>query len=591
MVAITVFSMSAAQSLVDITTSAAAAPAVTWKTFNEKNGLYSIQIPSNWYAEKVAEEDKGAPIDNIFRYTKGDSWAYFDIMFDNDPLYTNGQDAIDADIASLSGQKNFKVIQPTECEKYNLGGLKACSSVYTYLMDDDNSPRTILDVVAFDPNGIMYSMAFVTSNDIWDKFLPVGEYMSSTLKVNDNKLKSMLNVIPKSTSTSNSTDIDNILTNDLPTIPTNSLDNSSNNFSPITNNSKTENTTTNMIIPENQNASFQHDIFNSNETENLTSSSITIPSGASTKNHISFEPDMLTVTEDSIITIFNNDISPHTVTSGKDPKDVTRGKSFDSGIIMPGQTAKINLSNINTGNYSFYCTIHPFMNGTIQIVNQGYVNNNLPSIDNVTNSTLVVSTENFYGNYQALELNNHGVDLMKVGNYDEAISDFDKALKIEPGVPLLYVNKGIALDSKGERQQAIENFDKALNIDSKYWNALGQKGFVYMELRQYDKAIQYLDEALDVNPNSVTDLNNKGYILYLQGHLDQALATINKALEIEPNNIPTLKNKLLILMESNDFDQSLGIMNKILEIDPTDPDMLDIKNYLNNTKGDNNTYA
>ncbi|MBA3749607.1 MAG: hypothetical protein H0X03_01680 [Nitrosopumilus sp.] len=42
---------------------------VTWKTFEEKNGLYTIQIPSNWYPEKLDEVDKIVPIDDMFRYT------------------------------------------------------------------------------------------------------------------------------------------------------------------------------------------------------------------------------------------------------------------------------------------------------------------------------------------------------------------------------------------------------------------------------------------------------------------------------------------------------------------------------------------
>ena len=46
---------------------------VTWNSFEEKDGLFSIQIPSNWNEEEIPEEEKLAPIDYLFRYAdKGD---------------------------------------------------------------------------------------------------------------------------------------------------------------------------------------------------------------------------------------------------------------------------------------------------------------------------------------------------------------------------------------------------------------------------------------------------------------------------------------------------------------------------------------
>jgi hypothetical protein len=65
----------------------------------------------------------------------------------------------------------------------------------------------------------------------------------------------------------------------------------------------------------------------------------------------------------SSVTWINDDESFHTVTSGsilKGPNGI-----FNSGILAP----KVNWSRTfnNEGNFTYYCTIHPYMDGTIRV--------------------------------------------------------------------------------------------------------------------------------------------------------------------------------------------------------------------------------
>jgi hypothetical protein len=166
---------------------------VTWKTFEENTGLYTIQIPSNWYPEKLVDADKVAPIDDIIRYTgKGDSFAYMEIAFSGS-LYKDAKEATDAVITAIQNYDNFQLLTPTECDKYTINGIQACSNEVTFKLKDENQ-RTVLTVIATDQNGIQHDITFVASNDIYDRFIPVGEYMISSLKVDTNILLATLNM-------------------------------------------------------------------------------------------------------------------------------------------------------------------------------------------------------------------------------------------------------------------------------------------------------------------------------------------------------------------------------------------------------------
>ena len=94
---------------------------------------------------------------------------------------------------------------------------------------------------------------------------------------------------------------------------------------------------------------------------------LTIPSGASTQGNPSYTPATLTVKKGDVVTITNTDTAPHTVTSGATPDDPKNAKLFDTSLIMPGKTAKINTASLAPGDYPFHCQVHPYMKGTLTV--------------------------------------------------------------------------------------------------------------------------------------------------------------------------------------------------------------------------------
>jgi cytochrome c oxidase subunit II len=94
---------------------------------------------------------------------------------------------------------------------------------------------------------------------------------------------------------------------------------------------------------------------------------LSIPSGASTQGNPAYSPATLSVKKGDVITVTNNDNAPHTVTSGSSATDPKNGKLFDTSLIMPGKTAKIDTAKLATGTYPFHCTVHTFMTGTLTV--------------------------------------------------------------------------------------------------------------------------------------------------------------------------------------------------------------------------------
>jgi len=95
--------------------------------------------------------------------------------------------------------------------------------------------------------------------------------------------------------------------------------------------------------------------------------SISIPAGAATPGNPAYAPDTLTVKKGDVITVTNDDTAPHTATSGSGPEDPNSAQLFDTSIMMAGDTAQIDTASLEPADYAYYCTVHPFMKGTITV--------------------------------------------------------------------------------------------------------------------------------------------------------------------------------------------------------------------------------
>lgn len=82
--------------------------------------------------------------------------------------------------------------------------------------------------------------------------------------------------------------------------------------------------------------------------------------GVITIQNFAFQPTTLTVAPGTTITVVNKDSTAHTVTDTASPA------AFDTGDIAAGATVTFTAPS-KAGSYSYDCTIHPFMHGTLTV--------------------------------------------------------------------------------------------------------------------------------------------------------------------------------------------------------------------------------
>ncbi|MCP2727674.1 tetratricopeptide repeat protein, partial [Symplocastrum sp. BBK-W-15] len=122
------------------------------------------------------------------------------------------------------------------------------------------------------------------------------------------------------------------------------------------------------------------------------------------------------------------------------------------------------------------------------------------------------------------------------GDFDLAITDYNKAIQLNPKLAEAFYNRGVAYGSLMKYNSAIADYNKALKLNPKFADAFINRGFAYSEKGEYDRAIADYNEALKLNPkNADADaFNNRGVAYYKRGEYDRAITDYNEAIKLNP---------------------------------------------------------
>ena len=147
-----------------------------------------------------------------------------------------------------------------------------------------------------------------------------------------------------------------------------------------------------------------------------------------------------------------------------------------------------------------------------------------------------------------------GISETNEGKFDEALESLDKAIVLNPYMPLAYFSKGIVYHNLRKFEEAYENYTKALNHDSKMTDAYFNRAQALLvndnlsgedlrlALKDFDKAIELDDKFIDAYYYAaVVEKKLKNY--------SSALTYLDKAIEIDPNAIHSKALKKLLLQK------------------------------------------
>ena len=124
---------------------------------------------------------------------------------------------------------------------------------------------------------------------------------------------------------------------------------------------------------------------------------------------------------------------------------------------------------------------------------------------------------------------NQGMAFYEKGQYDRAITYFNKALEINPRYAPAYTVRCDVYLVKGQLEQALSDCNKAIEINPRDAEAYSFRGHAYAEKGQYDKAIADFTKAIEINPRDAVAYNNRGFAYLFKREYEKAWDDVHKA--------------------------------------------------------------
>lgn len=172
----------------------------------------------------------------------------------------------------------------------------------------------------------------------------------------------------------------------------------------------------------------------------------------------------------------------------------------------------------------------------------------------------------------ALALYRRGAALDGLGQSDRALQDYNRAIQLDPKLPLAFYGRGILLATRERAYtRAIRDFDKVLQLEPNNVDALIRRGDAYSQLGDFGHAIGDLDRAVQLAPDNVEAYVYRGLANDRRGEKTLAGADVGMALKIDPRNVDALRNRGALHATSGQQDLAIRDLNAAIALQPNDP--------------------
>ena len=177
---------------------------------------------------------------------------------------------------------------------------------------------------------------------------------------------------------------------------------------------------------------------------------------------------------------------------------------------------------------------------------------------------------------QALRINpdyaeahsNLGNALRQAGRAAEAVEHFEQVVRIEPDIAEAHNNLGAALAQAGMIEEAITQYAQALQIRPDYAEAHYNLGSALLQVGQNQEAIEQLEQALRIKPDYADAHCNLGVALVGLGKPQEAMGHWEQALQIKPDYADAHNNLGIALAQAGRIPEAIKHWEHALQVKP-----------------------
>ncbi|MCY3794635.1 MAG: tetratricopeptide repeat protein, partial [Gammaproteobacteria bacterium] len=157
---------------------------------------------------------------------------------------------------------------------------------------------------------------------------------------------------------------------------------------------------------------------------------------------------------------------------------------------------------------------------------------------------------------------------------DRAISEYSKAIEIEPADAVAYSGRGGMWQRKGDLKLAIRDYGEAIRLQPDEAAHYVSRGLASLGIKNFQSAVGDLDQALLIKPGDAAAHLIRGLALDRMGIQDRATADFDRAVQLADDDVTALRQMAWRLSAGpcgvRDGRSAIKLIDKALTLD-SDP--------------------
>ena len=196
---------------------------------------------------------------------------------------------------------------------------------------------------------------------------------------------------------------------------------------------------------------------------------------------------------------------------------------------------------------------------------------------------------------KALQHNERGLDLFAKGKLDNAIKEYEEAIRLDPKLAAAQSNLGSAHFAAGGFAEAAAAFQRACDLDPDFGQAFFNLALAQLKLGSTKEASASLDAAmrayvttgdaalrgnrfkeaeeafrgmLQIDPEYAPALVRLGLLFNIAGRYQEAAQSLRRVTEREPTNAPLLEMLAEALYGQKKYDEAAAVAERAVKLTP-----------------------
>jgi tetratricopeptide (TPR) repeat protein len=190
--------------------------------------------------------------------------------------------------------------------------------------------------------------------------------------------------------------------------------------------------------------------------------------------------------------------------------------------------------------------------------------------------TQLIASSVYGGHVLAVFYYDRGLEYKNRGDIDRAISDYNKAIELDPTIGAAFDARGDAYEERGEVERAIKDFDEAVRLNPNDAFAFGHRGIALRQRGDHDRAIADFSEAVRLDPEYAEGFSYRAIENAERGDYDRAIVDFNKAINLDPKLVSARNGRGKVFQSKGDHDRAIAdfsaAINLIPKLAPTSND-------------------